>query len=271
MEKESDMCSTELIKEVNQSVGTLKFNRPEKGNSLSPALLIELHLTLQKWKMENTVRVVVITGNSDKAFSSGHDITAIPTEMTPAAAEILKTSNPLELALESVKNFPCPVIAMINGYCFGAGLNLAMCCDIRIGADHIKAGMPPAKLGLVYHPEGLIQFIEVIGIARTRELFLTAHTYQGNQILEMGLVDHLVPLPELSETVYRMADEIAGNAPLSVRGMKKIINMIAKSFSLRSEYHITADTLLAEAFNSQDLKEGQTAFIEKRKPVFAGK
>jgi enoyl-CoA hydratase/carnithine racemase len=270
MEQERSMSSNELIKEINHTVGTLKFNRPEKGNSLSPALLIELHLTLQKWEAENTVRAVVITGNSDKAFSSGYDITAIPTGMTPEAAEILKTSNPLELGLNSVKNFPYPVIAMINGYCFGAGLNLAMCCDIRIGADHIKAGMPPAKLGLVYHPEGLMQFIEVIGIARTRELFFTAHTYQGKQVREMGLVDQLVPLPALSETAYRMADEIAGNAPLSVRGMKKIINMIGKHSALRPEDRIAADALLAEAFNSHDLKEGQTAFIEKRKPVFTG-
>lgn len=265
------MHSPELIKEVNQAVGTLKFNRPERRNALSPALLVDIHLTLKKWNEENAVRVVVITGNSDKAFSSGYDIMAIPTDMTPEATELLKTSNPLELALDSVKNFPYPVIAMINGYCFGAGLNLAMCCDIRIGADHIKAGMPPAKLGLVYHPEGLLQFIEVIGLAKTRELFFTAHTYQGNQVKDMGLVDHLVPLPKLSETAYQMADEIAKNAPLSVRGTKKIINMIGRHICLNSEDRGTAEKIVAEAFNSDDLKEGQTAFIEKRSPVFTGK
>lgn len=265
------MSRPELIREVNQSVGTLKINRPEKGNTLSPSLLIDLHLTLKQWEAENAVRVAVITGNSEKAFSAGYDITAIPTEMTPEAAELLKTSNPLELALNSVKNCPFPTIAMINGYCFGAGLNLAMCCDIRIGADHIKAGMPPAKLGLIYHPEGLNQFIEVIGISRTRELFLTARTYQGSQVSAMGLVDHMVPLASLSETVYQMAKEIEGNAPLSVRGMKTIINILAKTPSLNAEDRDAIDALLAEAFNSHDLKEGQTAFVEKRKPVFIGK
>ncbi len=271
MEKEYNMPDTELIKEINHTVGTLKFNRPERRNALSPTLLIDLHLTLKKWETENIVRVVVITGNSDKAFSAGYDIMAIPTEMTPEAAEILKTSNPLELALDSVKNFPFPVIAMINGYCFGAGLNLAMCCDIRIGADHIKAGMPPAKLGLVYHPEGLRQFIEVIGMAGTREIFFTAHTYEGNQLREMGLVDHLVPMNSLLETTYRMADEIANNAPLSLRGIKKIINIIGKYPLVSSEDTKTAQKIITEAFNSHDLKEGQTAFIEKRKPVFTGK
>ncbi len=265
------MPDTELIKEIRNTVGTLKFNRPEKRNALSPTLLSDLHLTLKNWEKENAVRVVVITGNSDKAFSAGYDITAIPTEMTPETAEILRTSNPLELALDSVKNFPFPVIAMINGYCFGAGLNLAMCCDIRIGAEHIKVGMPPAKLGLVYHPEGLKQFIEVLGIARTREIFFTAHTYEGNPLREMGLVDHLVPMNALSETTYRMADEIANNAPLSVKGMKKIINMIGKYPLMNSEDMMMAQNIITEAFNSDDLKEGQTAFIEKRNPVFTGK
>jgi enoyl-CoA hydratase/carnithine racemase len=260
-----------LIKEISNCVGTLKLNRPESRNALSPALLVELHMCLKKWAEEDLVRVVVITGNSEKAFSSGYDIAAIPTDVSPEAAELLKTHNPLELALNSVKNFPYPVIAMINGYCFGAGLNLAMCCDIRIGADHIKMGMPPVKLGLVYHPEGLSQFIEVIGMAKTREIFFTGHTYAGTEVRQMGLVDHLVPLERLSETVYAMADEISKNAPLSLKGTKKILNMIGKFFLIGQQYLNDAEHLIGEAFNSDDLKEGQTAFLEKRRPVFKGK
>ncbi|MFO7557216.1 MAG: enoyl-CoA hydratase-related protein [Desulfobacterales bacterium] len=265
------MEEPELIKEITETIGTLKLNRPERGNSLSISLLVELYLTLKKWEEEDSVRAVVITGNSDKAFSAGYDIASIPTDVTPEVAEFLKTNNPLERALDSVKSFPFPVIAMINGYCFGAGLNLAMCCDIRIGADHIKAGMPPSKLGLVYHPEGLRQFVEVLGMSKTREIFFTAHTYQGLEVQSMGLVDHLVPIADLSKTAYRMAEEISKNAPLSLKGMKKIMNMIGKHPVLDSEEMMKAETLITEAFNSADLKEGQTAFIEKRKPVFTGK
>ncbi len=260
-----------LIKEISGHVGTLKFNRPDRGNSLTPSLLAELHLVLLRWAENESVRCVVITGNSEKAFSSGYDISAIPTELSPEAAELLKTSNPLTLALDSVKNFPFPVIAMINGYCFGAALNLAVCCDVRIGADHIKAGMPPAKLGLVYYPEGLSQFIEVAGMAKTREIFFTGRTYQGREVKDMGLVDHLVPAEKLSETVYAMADEISKNAPLSLKGTKTILNMIGKYSLIGSEYVNDAQKLITEAFNSDDLKKGQAAFIEKRHPVFMGK
>lgn len=265
------MRKTMLIKEILDNVGTLKINRPEQGNALSVDLLIELHLILKEWAETGEVRVVVITGNSEKAFSSGFDIAAIPTDLTPEAAEILKKSNPLELALNSVKEFPYPVIAMVNGYCFGAGLNLAICCDIRIGADHIKAGMPPVKLGLVYHPQGLSQFVEVLGMAKTREIFLTGHTYAGKEVHEMGLVDHQVPAGVLSDTVYAMAGEISRNAPLSLKGTKKILNMIGKYALIAPEDIREAETLIAGAFNSADLKEGQTAFLEKRKPGFTGK
>jgi len=259
-----------LLQEIQGKTGILKLNRPEKGNSLSPELLAELHLILKKWADQDRVRVVVITGNSEKAFSSGYDILSIPTQLTPEAAEVLKNSNPLELALNSLKEFPYPVIARINGYCFGAGLNLAMCCDIRIGADHIKAGMPPVKLGLVYHPDGLSQFIEVIGMARTREVFLTGHTYSGSEVKEMGLVDHLVPKERLSEAVFEMANEISRNAPLGLKGTKKILNRIGRYAGISRQYRDEAEALIAEAFNSQDLKEGQAAFIEKRDPVFKG-
>jgi len=265
------MKHTELIAEIDNRIGTLKLNRPERRNALSISLLMELYLTLKKWAEEDVVRVAVITGNSDKSFCAGYDITEIPTGLTPEAAEILKTNNPLELALDSVKNFPFPVIAMINGYCFGARANLDMCWDIRIGADHNKVGMPPAKLGLVYHPDGLRQFIEVVGMARAREIFFTGKTYQGSEVRDMGLVDHLVPISDLPETVYRMAGEIAGNAPLSLKGTKTIMNMIGKHNLLDSGDLQKAQTLIAEAFNSDDLKEGQTAFLEKRKPVFKGK
>jgi len=260
-----------LLKEIKGNVGTLTLNRPERRNAISLELLVQIDRTLKDWADQDTVRAIVITGGEGKAFSSGYEIKSIPTEITEENKELFKASNPVEKVLHALKNFPYPTIAMLNGHAFGAGLNTCICCDIRIAADDVKAGMPPAKLGLVYHPEGLKQFIEVLGMARTREVFFAGRTYEGRQLLDMGLVDHLVPRSELAETTYRLAEEIASNAPLSLKGSKRILNMWGESLTLSQENLEEAEGLIVESFNSQDLKEGQTAFLEKRRPRFVGK
>ncbi|HDP24127.1 MAG TPA: enoyl-CoA hydratase [Deltaproteobacteria bacterium] len=260
-----------LLTEIRSHVGTLTFNRPQRKNALSLELLVAIHRTLQEWGGRDEVRVVVITGGSTKAFSSGYDIASIPTQMTPELEEAMRSSNPLEFALNSVAEYPYPTIAMMNGYAYGAGLNLAMCCDIRIAVEDISVGMPPAKLGLVYHPEGIRQFLEVIGMAKTREIFLSARTYLGEDARAMGLVDWLVPEADLVSFTYSLADEIAANAPLSLKGTKRILSMYREGMRLTQARQQEAEKLMNEAFDSDDLKEGQMAFFEKRKPKFHGR
>ena len=259
-----------LIRKEENHVGTLIFNRPEKKNALSPELLLELHLALKEWGEKDEIRAVVITGGKGHPFSSGFDIAAIPTDLKPQMADIVTEHNTLELCLNSIRDFPYPTIAMIDGHVYGGGLNLAMCCDIRVGTDDISASMPPAKLGLVYHPNGIRQFIEVIGIARTRELFFTARIYRGDEVKKMGLVDYQVPSSELEKTTYSFAAEIAANAPLSVKGTKRIINIIANSPVINDNDIGEVEQLIVEAFNSDDIEEGQVAFFERRKPKFRG-
>lgn len=261
----------ELLTEKRGSIGILRFNRPERRNALSPQLLIRLHETLEAWGQENEIRSVVITGAGEKAFSSGYDILAIPTAVTPEMAQRIHESNPLELALASVKNFPYPTIAMVNGHCFGGALNLALCCDIRIGADDIAVGMPAARLGVVYPCDGVAQFVQVLGLARAREVFFGARTYRGAAVQAMGLVDRLVPRSELEATTYSLAEEIAGNAPLALKGIKRTLNLIEASAVLSADTRRECAALMAAAFQSEDIKEGQRAFIEKRKPHFVGR
>jgi enoyl-CoA hydratase/carnithine racemase len=264
-----------LLTELKSGIGTLTFNRPQRKNSLSPELLMMIHNKLQEWSISNEVRVVVISGGTGKAFSSGYEIGSIPTEvpanMSPEEIKFIKSNNSLEMAMKSVEEFPCPTIAMMNGYAFGAGLNMAMCCDMRIAQADISVGMPPAKLGLVYHPEGLRQFIDVVGMAKTREIFFTARTYKGAQALQMGLVDRLVKPEELQKITYELAEEIAANAPLTVQGTKRILAMFRERMSLTEKQTLEADMLISKAFNSDDIKEGMIAFFEKRKPNFQGK
>ncbi|MFZ5572222.1 MAG: enoyl-CoA hydratase/isomerase family protein [Thermodesulfobacteriota bacterium] len=260
-----------VLETVSDYVGTITFNRPERGNALSPEILFTLHRLLEKWAGEEAVRCVVITGGEGKAFSSGYDIAAIPTRAAPEMAELIKKHNPLELAFSSVKHFPYPTVALLNGHCFGAGLNLAMCCDLRIAAADVKIGMPPAKLGLVYHPAGLVDFILAAGMSATRELFFTGRTYTAEAALDMGLLNHVVAKDEVFAFTRKMAADIADNAPISLKNNKKILNMLEKAISLTAEDQAEAERLQAEGFASEDLQEGQRAFLEKRKPHFKGK
>ena len=264
------MESDVLLKERKGNVGTLILNRPHKGNSLSVGLLFELIKALEEWAKDDTVRALVITGSGEKAFCSGFDVRSIPTEITSENAIALKNKNPVEQALNMVKNYPYPTIAMLNGYAMGAGFNLAMCCDIRIAADDVRMSIPPAKLGLVYHPEGIKQVMEALGMARAREVFFTGRLYSAENVKEMGLVHHSVPKLKLSSMTYELAEEIAANAPLSLKGIKRILNMLGNSMALSDENMKEAMALIAQSFNSEDLKEGQLAFIQKRKPNFKG-
>jgi len=264
------MINEVLLQKRKGNVGTLIINRPEKKNSITPEILLKLYIVLNEWAKEGSIRTVIITGSGNTAFSSGYDISALPTDLSPEMSELLKKENPLDLATRSLKNFPYPIIAMINGYAFGAGVHIAMCCDIRIGSDDILIGMPPAKLGIVYFPEGLKLFVDILGMSRTREIFFTGHTYKGQEAKEMGFVNHLIPKSKLLTSTYSLAEEIAGNSPLSLKGIKKILNMLENSTKFSESNLKEAEAIIQEAFTSNDLKEGQTAFFEKRKPVFSG-
>ncbi|MFO8048203.1 MAG: enoyl-CoA hydratase-related protein [Desulfosudaceae bacterium] len=260
----------ELMVATSDRIGVLTLNRPHKRHALSPQLLVDIHLTLTRWAEEDFLRAVIIKGGDGPAFSSGYDVTAIPTEVSPEAAEILNKENPLTLCLSSVKHFPYPVIAMMNGYAFGAGLNLAVCCDLRIAADTIKVGMPPARLGLVYHPEGLKQFVQVLGFPVTREIFFTARTYDSEEALGAGLVNHLVPTENLEKVAFDYARQIVANAPQALKGMKEILGRLERATAFSSQDIARAETLIQKSFASKDLVEGQTAFLEKRLPLFTG-
>jgi enoyl-CoA hydratase/carnithine racemase len=246
------------------------LNRPEKKNSLSPELVAILLKTFEDLAADDTVRAVVIRGFGDQAFCSGYDIRSLPTSISDDVRDKLKMLNPVEELFNKIVNFPYPVIAMINGVAFGAGCELTVCCDIRIGADQIKIGMPPAKLGLAYPWTGLKRFIQVLGLKSTRELFYTARTYEGERLKEIGLVDYLVPGKELETFTYQMAEEIAANAPLALKGTKRILNLLMNSQQIPERSRKEAGSITEAAFLSEDLKEGRLAFLEKRKPKFKG-
>ena len=257
----------ELIVEENGTVCTLIFNRPEKRNLITPNILTMLKSELERLAVENNVRCVVITGSGDKAFSSGYDISAI------AENDMIKHhegDHPLGKALKTIENFPYPVIAMMNGHAFGAGLEIAVTCDIRILADSCLLGMPPAKLGVVYSYSGMKKFLDLIGPGYTKELFLIGKPVSSERAKDIGLINFLVSRQEIQQFTDGIANEISENAPLSLKTLKTISNTLQKKgLSPEDEKLIREMTL--EVQNSEDYKEGQKAFAEKRKPEFKGK
>ena len=260
-----------LLVQKKNNVCTLALNRPEKQNSLSIEMIKLLESTLGELARDDAVRTVILRGAGDKAFCSGFDIRSLPISSKGDRNERLKTLEPVDLLLKSLVNFPIPIIAMLNGFAFGLGCELAICCDLRIGAEDIRMGMPPAKLGLVYDWTGLQRFIQSIGLQSAKEMFFTGRTYKGRRIKELGLVDYFVPREKLEEFTYNLAEEIAGNAPLALKGTKKIMNMLLRSNQLDVNQIKEAQSLFEESLFSEDMQEGQAAFLEKRKPRFKGK
>ena len=163
------MSAEQLLVDKKGYILTLVLNRPEKRNALTPDMLIRLHEALIQAAGDDDIRTVVITGRGDKAFSSGYDVTAIPTRVSPELQALLDRKSPFELALDSIIGFPYPVIAMLNGYAFGGACDLAVACDLRIAADDIQMGMVPARLGMVYFPDGIQRFIRTAAGSRHAE------------------------------------------------------------------------------------------------------
>ena len=262
---------TRLLTKRNETVCTLSINRPEKHNFLTSGLLRQMTSIISELSRDRNIKVLVIRGAGKTSFSAGYDISAIPTsnDLNPGAP--ISSISPLEEALLAIRNFPYPVIAMVNGHAFGGGCELAVTCDIRIGRRGITMGMPPAKLGIVYPPAGFRRFLMVLGFAKTLEMFLTGRRYESDDCLRMGLLNELVEPDALKSITYDLAAEIAENAPMALRGTKQALYEIAEKSLYSKHDESELARLFERSLNSEDLKEGKLAFKEKRKPLFTGR
>lgn len=261
----SDPNELEILE--NGTICTITFNRPEKRNLLTPDMLLELEAALERLEHEDKVRCVILTGSGDKAFSSGYDISAI------APDDMIKNhegDNPLPKAVKAIERFPYPVIAMMNGHAFGAGLEIAATSDIRILTEGSSLGMPPAKLGVVYSYRGIKKFLNLIGPGYTKELFLIGRSIDSKKALDMGLVNYLVKQSELEEFTYALAAEVSENAPLSLKALKEMTLIWERNQNISEDDEDLLRELTLRVQNSSDYKEGQKSFAEKRKPKFRG-
>jgi enoyl-CoA hydratase/carnithine racemase len=260
----------ELIIEEKNSICTITINRPEKRNSLTPDILFQMGLELERLKNEGKTRCVVIRGSGDKAFSSGYDISAIGKIKDDMMMDY-KDNHPLIVASRAIEHFPYPVIAMINGHAFGGGLDLAVTCDLRISVDSALFGMPPVKLGVIYPYSGIRKFLNLIGLGYTKELFLTGRNIDAQRAEKIGLVNYVLPKSELEDFTYKIAYEISENAPLSMSTMKEMINAWQRNQLMNIDDEKLVKEMILRVQESEDYKEGQRAFSEKRKPRFQGR
>jgi len=266
----TELASGKLILDrPAEAVARLRLNNPDKRNPLDHEVLDAIAATLPELADGIETRCVIITGTG-RAFSAGYDIGAIPEETFERDAEAL-VAHPFHEAMEAVSSHPYPVLAAINGHCLGGGLELAVRCDLRLCAAGAKLGMPPAKLGLIYGHTGLERFIDVIGVAYTRELFLTGRNLDAERAERIGLVNQVAPDDQLEEASVQLASEIAGNAPLSMTGNKRVIETLARFPRLTPKQEEELVELRRSCFASEDFREGIRAFAEKRRPRWQGR
>jgi enoyl-CoA hydratase/carnithine racemase len=258
-----------LLDQPAEAVTRLTISNPERRNALDHEILDAIAEVLPQLHRGIENRCVLITG-APPLFSAGYDIAGIPEQSFERDAEAL-VAHPFHAAMEAIAKHPWPTVAAINGHCLGGGLELAITCDLRICAAGAKLGMPPAKLGLIYGHTGLRKFLDVVGPARTKELFLTGRNLDAARADQIGLVNEVVADEELEGAAVALAAAIAENAPLSMRGNKQAINLLNDVAELTPQQEAGLVALRESCFESEDFREGIRAFGEKRRPQWKGR
>jgi enoyl-CoA hydratase len=260
------MSFENIIVTAENGIGQITINRPSKLNALNRATIQELHNAFENLESNSDVRVIIITGEGEKAFVAGADISEFASFTVEEGAQLAAQGQ--ELLFDFVENLKKPVIAAVNGFALGGGLELAMACHFRIASDNAKMGLPEVSLGVIPGYGGTQRLPQLIGKGRAMEMIMTAGMVSAEEGFRAGLVNHVVPQSELLDFTRGIAAKIMRNSPFAIGTAIKCVNANFKDGVNGFETEIRN---FGKCFGTEDFKEGTTAFLEKRKAEFKGK
>ncbi len=260
------MTFENILLSLENGIGQIIINRPSKLNALNVATIQELHNAFEALDNDENVRVIIITGEGEKAFVAGADISEFAHFSIEEGAQLAAQGQ--ELLFDFVEKLKTPVIAAVNGFALGGGLELAMACHFRIASDNAKMGLPEVSLGVIPGYGGTQRLPQLVGKGRAMELIMTAGMIDAETAKTYGLVNHVVPQAELLEFTKNIAAKILRNSPTAIG---KAIKAVNAGFKHDVDGYETEIRNFGKCFATEDFKEGTTAFLEKRKADFKGK
>ena len=264
---ESISPSTKVLAEVDNAIGWITFNNPRRHNAMSLEMWLALGSILKEFGQDSSIRVVILRGAGDKAFVSGADISEFEKKRS-SQQQRDEYEDAFDAAQTRLAEFDIPLIAMIQGYCIGGGLALALNTDIRIATEDSVFGIPAARLGLGYGYGAIKTLTSLVGPSHAKDILFSARFLDTEEALRIGLINFVVSQAELPAKVLDYANTLIANAPLTIRASKAAVGEIVKDPGQVGPRYI--DELVNGCFLSEDYKEGREAFMEKRKPVFKG-
>jgi enoyl-CoA hydratase/carnithine racemase len=257
-----------MLAEKDGAIGWMIFDHPERRNAVTQAMWLQMGAILEDFATDAAIRIVVLKGAGDKAFVSGADISQFG-QQRRNAAEVAASNRLTDAAHQALATFAKPTIAMIQGFCLGGGLAIALMCDLRFASEDATFGIPAARLGVGYGAQSVGLLQALVGPAYTREILFTGRRFSGEEALRMGLINRLLPGTDLAAYVQDYAAMIGANAPLTMRAAKLASLELLKAEAARDLAEV--ERAVEACFNSADYHEGRTAFLEKRPPRFTGR
>lgn len=259
------MAYENILSQTANGIATITINRPTKLNALNKQTIQELHDAFESLGNDDTVRVIILTGTGEKAFVAGADIAEFANFSVQEGAQLAAQGQ--ELLFDFIQNLRTPVIAAVNGFALGGGLELAMSCHFRIASDNAKMGLPEVSLGVIPGYGGTQRLPQLVGKGRAMEMIMTAGMVSAEDAKNYGLVNHVVPQTELLDFCKGIAQKIMRNSPTAIAQAIKAVNA---NFEDGVNGFQTEIKSFGKCFGTEDFKEGTTAFLEKRKAEFKG-